>query len=252
MKLFDHIPAMRFSAALAIFAVCAIPSYSQASQRARQSDEQQLRRLEDEWLSCYVTGDKIRYDRLVADEFVATDESAIVRVKAEDRALLPARPTPGASAVNLDMTVQSYGNFAVVRGQIVTKVTIGDKEIVGFKTRFTDTWVSRKDAWKVVARHYSRVPIDRVSVSIDTSVFDEYKGVYELGPGTAVSVSTEGSKLFGEFPGPSKLELFPESDQVFFTKSIPALFIFLRDKTGRVFRMLTIQDGRITSAEKIR
>jgi hypothetical protein len=37
--------------------------------------EKELRQLEDEWLSCYVSGDKATYDRIVADEFTGTDEA---------------------------------------------------------------------------------------------------------------------------------------------------------------------------------
>jgi hypothetical protein len=239
-----------FAAALAISALCAANVYGQAGGK-RGSEEELLRQLEDDWLGCYVSGDRSKYDRIVADEFIGTDEGAVVRTKADDRALLPATPTLGGSAVNEDVKVRTHGSFAVVTGQIVTRMQVGDKEIAGFKTRFTDTWIKRKGEWKVIARHYSRAAIERTAMSIEPSVFEEYKGTYELGRGMEVIVSREGSKLFGEFPGPSKLELFPESDQVFFTKAIPALFIFLRDKTGRVFRMLTIQDGRVMSAAKI-
>ena len=36
-----------------------------------------------------------------------------------------------------------------------------------------------------------------------------------------------------------------------FTKDLPALFLFVRDKGGRVSRMLIIQDGRVTAAARI-
>jgi hypothetical protein len=33
------------------------------------NDEVELRKLENEWLSVYISGDKATYDRVVADDF---------------------------------------------------------------------------------------------------------------------------------------------------------------------------------------
>jgi hypothetical protein len=41
------------------------------------NDEQELRKLENDWLSVYISGDKATYDRVVADDFTGTDESAV-------------------------------------------------------------------------------------------------------------------------------------------------------------------------------
>jgi len=215
-----------------------------------RSEDEVLRRLEDEWLSCYVSGDKSKYNRLVADDYVGTDESGMVRNKADDRALLPATPVPGAIAANENVTVSVYGNFAIVRGLIVTKPFLGGKEVAGFRTRFTDTWIKRRKSWSVIARHYSRVPIDRVAIELDDTVLEDYKGKYEIGAGAEVAVSIQGRKLLAQFPGPSKLEFMAESEFVFFSKEIPALYIFVRDKSGRVSGMLIIQDGKITFAKR--
>ncbi|MEJ7847835.1 MAG: DUF4440 domain-containing protein [Pyrinomonadaceae bacterium] len=237
---------------LVILALTVNDAFSQTGENlGRRTDERTIRHLEVEWLSCYVSGDKSKYDRIVADDFTGTDESAVIRSKTEDRALLPAAPVSGGRAVNEDINVRNYGTFAIVTGRIVTKMQIGDKEIAGFKTRFTDTWSKRNGEWKVVARHYSRTPVERIAAKIDPQMFDEYQGKYALGPGFEFMVSKEGSRLFVQLSGQTKLELLPESDLVFFPKDIPALFMFVRDSTGRIARLLTIQDGKVTSATKI-
>jgi hypothetical protein len=105
------------------------------------NDEHELRKLENEWLSVYISGDKATYDRVVADNFTGTDESAVKRSKEQDRALLPAAPAPGGIALNEDVQVRLYGETAVITGRIVTKLKVGDQEVPGFTTRFTDTWL---------------------------------------------------------------------------------------------------------------
>ncbi len=75
----------------AFFSVCS----GQAVQRPAQfnKDEQALRRLEDEWLGSYLRGDKATFDRIVADDFTGTDESAKFRNKAQEREVIQAPPS---------------------------------------------------------------------------------------------------------------------------------------------------------------
>ena len=212
---------------------------------------EELVRLENEWLSTYVTGDKAKYDRIVVDDFTGTDESAFSRNKADDRALLPAAKVPGGSAVNDDMRVRVYGNFAVVTGRIVTKFTADGREIVGFTTRFTDTWAKRDGSWKVIARHYSRYPPKRTAIDIDPATLSELAGNYEIAPSVVYALSIENRKLVGAVAGQPKLELLAESEFVFFTTSPPAIYIFIRDRTGKIGHLLFVQDGRVTPAKRL-
>jgi len=216
------------------------------------NDEHELRKLENDWLSVYISGDKATYDRVVANDFTGTDESAVKRSKEQDRALLPAAPTPGGIALNEDVQVRLYGETAVVTGRIVTKAKVGDQEITGGATRFTDTWLKRQGRWQVVARHYSRVPIERKAIKPDAKIYDAYAGEYELAPGLAFSVFKEGEGLFFQATGQPKMELHSESEVVFFLKEPPALFLFIRNEKGQVAQMLTIQDGRVTAAKKVK
>ena len=63
------------------------------------SDEQELKRLEDEWLNTYLRGDKTTFDRIVADDFTGTDESAVLRNKVQERELVQA-PHAGSKSVS--------------------------------------------------------------------------------------------------------------------------------------------------------
>lgn len=239
----------------AIFSLCCFCVIHTSGQNAGTSSseriKQDLTRLESEWLSTYVSGDKQTYDRIVAEDFVGTDESAVIRSKAEDRALLPAAKVPGGSAINEDVRVRVYGNFAIVTGRIVTKFTAGERVIASFRTRFTDTWAKRSDGWRVIARHYSRYPLDRTAVNTDPAALSELGGKYEIAPGVLYEVSIEDGKIFGAAVGQPKLELFAESEFAFFTRTPAALYLFIRDRSGKVSHVLFIQDGRVTAAKKI-
>lgn len=233
----------------AIFCLCCFCVIHAAGQNAGTSSseriKQDLTRLESEWLSTYVSGDKQTYDRIVAEDFVGTDESAVIRSKADDRALLPAAKVKGGSAINEDVRVRVYGNFAIVTGRIVTKFTAGERVIA------SDTWAKRSDGWRVSARHYSRYPLDRTAVNTDSAALSEFGGKYEIAPGVLYEVSIEDGKIFGAAVGQPKLELFAESEFAFFTRTPAALYLFIRDRSGKVSHVLFIQDGRVTAAKKI-
>jgi hypothetical protein len=157
----------------------------------------------------------------------------------------------GSTAVNEDVRVRFYGDTAIVTGRLVTKAKVGVQEIAGFTSRFTDTWVRRQGRWQVVARHYSRVPVEHKAATVETKQYEQYVGEYELAPGMAFSVLREGGKLLGQTAGQSKLELHPESEIVFFTNDPPALFIFVRNEGGLISGMLSVQDGRVTFLKRV-
>jgi len=97
-----------------------------------------------------------------------------------------------------------------------------------------------------------RAPIERTAIKLDAKIYDAYAGEYELAPGLAIGVLKEGESLFGQVAGQPMFELHPQSEVVFFLKEPPALFLFIRNDKGQVAQMLTIQDGRVTAAKKIK
>jgi hypothetical protein len=89
-------------------------------------------------------------------------------------------------------------------------------------------------------------------VKLDPKTYDEYVGQYELGPNFVLTVSREGDNLITQATGQPRLELLPESEIAFFIKGFSALFIFMRDRNGEVNRMITIQDGRVIEAKRLK
>ena len=216
-------------------------------------DEQAVRRLEDEWLGAYLRGDKAAFDRIASEDFTSTDESATIRNKEQERGIIQAPPgSIKTSLTNEDLQVRIYGETAIVNGRIVFKAQPGGQAEISFQSRFTDTLVKRQGKWQVVARHYSRLPPARTPIKLEPSVYNAYIGQYELAPGFFMSVTKEGDRLMTQATGQPKLELLPESDIAFFIKDISALFVFMRDEKGEVSQLITIQDGRILSAKRIK
>jgi ketosteroid isomerase-like protein len=215
---------------------------------AQNDVEQELKRIENEWLNSYLRGDRQTFDRIVAEDFTRTDESGKFATKAEEKEIIQAPPASvNASLTNEDMQVRPYGETAVVTGRIVSKV----QDSLNFQSRFTDTFVKRKGHWQVVARHYSRIPTERTVIKLDSKIYDAYIGRYELMPDVIINVTREGDNLMSQTTGQPKMELLPESEIEFFIKGFSAQFIFVRDESGRVTKLIINQEGQRVTARRL-
>ena len=216
---------------------------------AQNHVEQEIKRLENEWLNSYLKGDKQTFERIVADDFTRTDESGKFATKAEEKELIQAPPASvKASLTNEDIKVRVYGETAVVTGRIVSKV----QDSLNFQSRFTDTFVKRKGRWQVVARHYSRIPAERSVINLDSNIYDAYVGQYEIAPNVVLDITKEGQKLMSQTTGQPKMELLPESEIEFFIKGFTAHFVFVRNETGAVTKLMINQEGQRVTARKIK
>ena len=233
-----------------IFTIFSTALGQKKNQRStHNSVEQELKRLEDEWLNSYLRGDKQKFDQVVADDFTRIDESGKLATKAEEKALLQAPPASlNASLTNEDIQVREYGNAAIVTGRIVSKV----QGSLSFQSRFTDIFLKRNGRWQVVARHYSRIPTERTVVNLDSKIYDAYIGQYEIAPNVVLDITKEDAKLMSQTTGQPKMELLPESEIEFFIKGFTAHFVFVRDETGRVTKLIINQEGQRIMARKLK
>jgi len=84
----------------------------------------------------------------------------------------------------------------------------------------------------------------RTAISVDPKSFDAYVGRYQPNPSITVTVSREGDKLMFDTPAGGKVELLPESENSFFSNSLPVTISFVKDETGKVTHLILLNNGR--------
>jgi D-alanyl-D-alanine carboxypeptidase len=82
-----------------------------------------------------------------------------------------------------------------------------------------------------------------VQVPIDPAVLDQYLGDYQLGPKFVLHVTRDGDRLFVQGTKQPKLEVFAESDRLFFYKIGDAKITFEIDPAGRASGLALHQIG---------
>jgi BlaR1 peptidase M56/Domain of unknown function (DUF3471) len=88
-------------------------------------------------------------------------------------------------------------------------------------------------------------------VAVDPKLFDGYVGAYQLSPSTVMTATREGDKLFMQFTGQDKFEIFPESGREYFYTIVAAQISFQTDDRGRATSLVLHQHGWDQVADRI-
>ncbi|MDH5744422.1 MAG: nuclear transport factor 2 family protein [Candidatus Aminicenantes bacterium] len=128
------------------------------AQTQTESAEQELMKLENEWMEAVVKHDTAsieKLSRMQADEFIHMFDGSIF-TKAQIIELVKSRKEEILSYVVDEWMVRVYGDAAVVMGRVTMKMQSADKETTD-QSRFTDTWIKRDGRWQCVAAHNSTI-----------------------------------------------------------------------------------------------
>jgi CubicO group peptidase (beta-lactamase class C family) len=135
------------------------PQQAQTQQRLSQA-EQEVRKLEREWLDAYEQHDIVAMNRIVADDFKLTQSGGGVQTKGDILAALkatrdPDRPEPKFSTEEVQSRVE--GDKVILTGHFIERME-RDGPARMMEARYTDTYVKRQGRWQVVASQLTRVP----------------------------------------------------------------------------------------------
>jgi len=136
--------------ALAVAAQAQAPAQTQAG-----SDEQELVKLENDWLQAFFKNDGAFADRFLAEDYIGTDEHGNVKTKAQEIAEIKAGAHLSTSGVLDNIRVRVYGDAAVVTGRRIMKGLFQGKE---YRSPYlwTDTFIKSDGSWQCVASHVSK------------------------------------------------------------------------------------------------
>ena len=103
-------------------------------------------------------GDVAEIEKILADDYLYTDEDGKVLTRAEDLATYKNRSSKYDSVESTDQKVRTVGNNgAVETGTFRVKGTDKDGKALDKSYRYTTTWMARNGQWKIVADHTSEI-----------------------------------------------------------------------------------------------
>lgn len=128
-----------------------------AQDKSASADEIQIRQLERAWNQAEARQEVQEVSSLLADTLAYTDYDGSFMNKAEYMKWVAAPQQKADHLYDEGLTVQVYGNAAVVTGIYRETGTNKGKPYV-IRSRYTDTWIKRNGAWLCAASHSTLIP----------------------------------------------------------------------------------------------
>jgi ketosteroid isomerase-like protein len=125
--------------------------------KSTDPDEIQIRQLERAWNQAEAKQEVTEVSNLLADTLVYTDYDGTFMNKAEYMKWVAAPQQKADHIYDEGLTVQVYGDAAVVTGIYRESGKNKGKAYV-IRSRYTDTWIKRNGTWLCVASHSTLIP----------------------------------------------------------------------------------------------
>lgn len=119
--------------------------------------EQQLKQMEDDWQKATRTKDTTALKRIIAEDWIATNEMGKILNREEYLSQTAANPDVIQSNENTDMQVRVFDNTAVVTGGLTERGTRSGTAYTD-TYRWTDVFVKRGGRWQAVVSQWVKVP----------------------------------------------------------------------------------------------
>ena len=126
---------------------------------SREEIEKGLIALEVKWMDALKLRDASTLGQIIADDFVSVSPHAPGLVSDRTKYLEHAARELKLTSYEFEgLTVRLYGRTAIVSGRLTQTAVAANGESTGGSYFFTDVWVGRDGAWRVVSRHASALP----------------------------------------------------------------------------------------------
>lgn len=94
-------------------------------------------------------------------------------------------------------------------------------------------------------------PEEKSLAKINPQTYESYVGQYEFSPGSSFTVTSENGKIFGQPQGRGRVELFPESETIYFMLIQGTTITFIKDEKGQTIEMVLRRGARESKARRI-
>ena len=216
--------------------------------------EAELVRRTQELFDALVSGNQALWKKYYADDCLYHDEKGRSLNKAKLVADISPLPRGYSGSIKV-MNVESRfaADVAVLSYDLDESETIFGQELHA-RYHETDTWLKRNNDWQIVAAQAFRYYEDPAVSQSDPSKFAAYAGTYELSKESVrkTIVTADGAKLFMERMDGGKVQLFPESGDLFFRKSVEGRILFRFGADGKVDALIDRRNNEDVIWKKVR
>lgn len=237
-----------FRIATVLLLISVYPSTSPA----QMITQEELLKRTQQLFDALVPGDKAPFQRYFADDVLFHDEKG--RSMTKTQLLDDVTPMPKGYSGSIKVVgAQSiiHGDTAILSYDCDETETIFGQELHA-RYHETDTWLFRNSEWQIAAAQVMRYYEDPSEGKADPKLFPQFIGEYELAPGTQIKITSEGGKLYSQRGDRPKVQLLPESSEVFFVKGVEGRKLFRRGPDGRIDALIDRRNNEDVIWKKVK
>ncbi|MEM7002513.1 MAG: hypothetical protein AAF529_17120 [Pseudomonadota bacterium] len=98
---------------------------------------------------------------------------------------------------------------------------------------------------EIVASNALLAQVERKPVPIDTGVYAQYAGRYQLEPDFYINITTFDQRLYAQGSNQVRVEIFPLDESTYFNEFTEALITFVVSAEGRSERIVVRQINKV-------
>jgi D-alanyl-D-alanine-carboxypeptidase/D-alanyl-D-alanine-endopeptidase len=180
--------------------------------------------------------------------------------------------TPAMSSMLRTRRPTNAGTMSIALGWHIAKTASGDEVVwhnggTGGYRSFTGFDPKTRTGIIVLSNAATRFDVDDIGrhlldpasplaqvpkeTAVDTKLFDQFVGRYELAPNFILTVTREGDRLFLQASGQPRYELFAKSDREYFLRVVDAQVTFDAEVAGRAPSLTLHQNGQHVPAKRL-
>jgi ketosteroid isomerase-like protein len=125
--------------------------------RDHKALREQVSKLNEEYSRMIQRGDAVAIERVLADDYLLTDENGKVFTKAEDLATYKNRQIKIESVKHLDQKVRIVGDAVVIANATINFKGVKNDKPFDLTEQCTTIWAWRDGRWQIVSDHLSFV-----------------------------------------------------------------------------------------------
>lgn len=135
---------------------------------------------------------------------------------------------------------RSFAGFNVKSGTgvVVLSNTANSVDDIGFHLLDPE---SKLASWEKPLKH----------IEMDSSMYDDYVGRYLLIDKNVLTISREENRLYAQITDRLKFEIYPETENKFFSKILNVRMTFFKNDSGKVIYLMLYQDDEDQQAMKL-
>jgi ketosteroid isomerase-like protein len=216
--------------------------------------EQELMEITRQLTEASKRGDKKVFERYFADDYSSTNIYGKVIQKAQILENMSSSPLALHFKTDFEeVQVREYGNMALLSLKSNSRSEVNGQQLTQ-SYRATDVFMKQNGQWRLLSRHVSIIPVDKIPAKVNPQIYEGYVGEYELFPDVILTITRDGDKLIGQLTSDkTKMELLPENETTFFEKGIRRQTIFVKNNQNQVSHIIRrLADGQEVTHKKIK